>query len=242
MFTGSEPLRESALGIHQDHLDRHHRVEALERRVHSRDRRRQETRKDILEAAREGLREQGAAALSLREIARRAGFSPGALYKYFDSKDDLLRTLADEAMGLLAARFATVPMTLPPDERAVELGMAYLEFARTNPQDVDIIGLHGSVHAEPPSPEHLSIEDTVVGVFREGAARGVFCLSGDDDMEVTAFGAWALVQGLAQFEQRQRPEFATRVSLHHRRILQTFIDGLKNRQDEPHSEESDGGD
>jgi len=210
--------------------------------VHRRDRLRQDTRGDILEAAREGLREQGAAALSLREIARRAGFSPGALYKYFSSKDDLLSALADDAMGRLATRFAAIPTTLPPDERAVELGMAYLEFARTNLEDVDIIGLHGSVHADPPSAEHLSMESTVVGVFREGAALGVFSLSDDDEAEVTAFGAWALVQGLAQFEQRQRPELAARVSSHHRRIIQTFIDGLKNRQDEPHSEKCDGGD
>ena len=180
--------------------------------------------------------------MSLREIARRAGFSPGALYKYFSSKDDLLSALADDAMDRLATRFAGVPTTLPPDERAVELGMAYLEFARTNPEDVDIIGLHGPVHANPPAAEHLFMEDTVVGVFREGAALGVFSLSGEDEAEVTAFGAWALVQGLAQFEQRQRPELAARVSSHHRRIIQTFIDGLKSRQDESRSEKSDGGD
>jgi len=98
------------------------------------------------------------------------------------------------------------------------------------------------VHADPPSAEHLSMESTVVGVFRVGAALGVFSLSDDDEAEVTAFGAWALVEGLAQFEQRQRPELAARVSSHHRRIIQTFIDGLKNRQDEPHSEKCDGGD
>jgi AcrR family transcriptional regulator len=228
------------LGIHERNVVSRG-AELIERRVHRRDRLRQDTRADILEAAREGLREQGAA-LSLREIARRAGFSPGALYKYFDSKDDLLGALADEAMGRLAARFAAVPTTLPPDERAVELGMAYLEFARNNPADMDIIGLCESVHVDPPSAEHLSMEDTVVGVFREGAALGVFSLSGDDEAEVTAFGAWALVQGLAQFEQRQRPELAARVSSHHRRIIQTFIDGLKNREDKDHPDTSDGGD
>jgi len=145
-------------------------------------------------------------------------------------------------MDRLATRFAGVPTTLPPDERAVELGMAYLEFARTNPEDVDIIGLHGPVHANPPSAEHLFMEDTVVGVFREGAALGVFSLSGEDEAEVTAFGAWALVQGLAQFEQRQRPELAARVSSHHRRIIHSSVDGLKSRQDESRSEKSDGGD
>ena len=79
------------------------------------------------------LLERGAADLSLREIARRAGFSPGALYKYFDSKDDVVKALADRAMGALLDALAAVPVELPPDERAVEIGMAYLEFARHNP-------------------------------------------------------------------------------------------------------------
>ena len=63
--------------------------------------------------------ERGAADLSLREIARRAGFSPGALYKYFDSKDDVIKALADGAMGALLLEFDKVPAELPPDERAL---------------------------------------------------------------------------------------------------------------------------
>ena len=230
------------MGVHQRHFDGQNDAHVLERTADRRERRRRETREGILEAAREILREQGAADLSLRAVARRAGFTPGALYKYFDSKDDLLGVLADQAMGQLASRLAAVATALPADERAVELGMVYLDFARTNPQDVDIISLHRSVHATPCFPEHLHVEDTVVEVFREGAAKGVFALSGDDEAEIIAFGAWALIQGLAQFERRQRPEFAMRVSSHHRRIIQTFIDGLKIGSDDSHSLKSVGED
>ncbi len=111
---------------------------------------------------------------------------------------------------------------------------------RTNPEGVDIIGFHESVHATPPSPEHLFVKHTVVGVFREAAAPGVFALSGGD-AELTAFGAWALVQGLAQFEQRQRPELAVGVGSHHIQITQTFVDGLKRGPEGPGSEEASGG-
>ena len=147
-FANEKPSeRQSMPGVYQRHIDGHHHAEVQEPRVR-RERRHQKTREDILAAAREVLGERGAADLSLREIARRAGFTPGALYKYFESKDDLIRVLGDQAMGRLAARFATIPATLSPDERAVELGLAYLDFARTNPQDVDIIALHGSARAQ----------------------------------------------------------------------------------------------
>ncbi len=132
----------------------HHRGEPLggpivDRFADRRERRHRETRDEILLAAREVLLERGAADLSLREIARRAGFTPGALYKYFDSKDDVVKALADRAMGALLEALAAVPSELPPDERAVEIGLAYLEFARHNPEDVAIVTMHESVAVGP---------------------------------------------------------------------------------------------
>ena len=211
----------------------HHRVEvrdglAAERLASRRERRHSETRDDILVAAREVLLERGAADLSLREIARRAGFSAGALYKYFDNKDDVIRALADSAMGALMEAFAQVPAGLPVEERAVELGLAYLEFARHNPEDVAVVTLHESMPAAPITGEHQRVEEAVVGVFREGAAQGVFSMPAHEDAEFMAYGAWALVQGLATLEQRQRPEVAARLRASQRRLLQAFVNGLKS--------------
>jgi AcrR family transcriptional regulator len=214
------------------HLSRHveqHRAERLERRHQRRERHRSDTRDDILEAAREVLLERGAADLSLREIARRAEFSPGALYKYFDNKDDVIKALADKAMGALLVEFGTVSADLPPDERALELGLAYLEFARRNPEDVAVIALHEStMHALPLTNEHREMEETVTGVFRRGVAEGVFTLGDAQDPEYMAYGAWALVQGLASFEQQQRPLVADKVRGKQRQLLRAYINGLKS--------------
>jgi AcrR family transcriptional regulator len=204
-----------------------------DRLVDRRARRHRETRDEILLAAREVLLERGAADLSLREIARRAGFSPGALYKYFDSKDDVVKALADHAMGALLEAFAGVPVDLPPDERAVELGMAYLEFARHNPEDVAIVTMHESVAVGPHSREHEQLEETVLNVFREGAAAGVFTMPTQEDADFMTYGAWALAQGLATLEQRQRPETAARLRARQRRLLQAFVNGLKSEWSAP---------
>jgi AcrR family transcriptional regulator len=212
------------------HRDRRrdHRPDVAARHTARRERRHRETHDEILAAAREVLLERGAADLSLREIARRAGFSPGALYKYFDSKDDVIRALADKAMGTLLTAFERVPADLPAAERAVELGMAFLEYARHNPEDVAVITLHESMPEAPLSHEHAGVEQTVVGVFRQGAAEGVFILPTPEDADFMAYGAWALVQGLATLEQRQRPAIAARLRAKQRRLLQAYVNGLKS--------------
>ena len=210
---------------HERRVERH--AVRQERRLSRRERHRSDTRDDILAAAREVLLERGAADLSLREIARRAGFSPGALYKYFDSKDDVIKALADKAMGALLLEFGKVPAELPPDERALEMGMAYLEFARHNPEDVAVIALHEStLHALPLSEEHRLMEEAVTGVFREGVAAGLFTGSDDPDADYMACGAWALVQGLATFEQ-QRAGISDKVRGKQRQLLRVYVNGLK---------------
>jgi len=199
-----------------------------DRFVERRARRHRETRDEILLAAREVLLERGATDLSLREIARRAGFSPGALYKYFDSKDDMVKALADRAMGALLEALAAVPTELAPDERAVEIGLAYLEFARHNPEDVAVVTMHESVAVGPHSSEHEQLEDTVLSVFRD-----LFSMPQPEDAEFMTYGAWALAQGLATLEQRQRPATAARLRKQQRRLLWAFVNGLKGETPPP---------
>jgi AcrR family transcriptional regulator len=219
--------------VHRRH---HHHGPGADLLVTRRERRHRETRAEILAAAREVLLERGAADLSLREIARRAGFTPGALYKYFDNKDDVVRALADQAMAALLRVFARVPAELPPDERALEMGVAYLEFARRNPEDVAVIALHESVvHMSPLSAEHRTVEEAVTGVFKEGVTAGIFSASREKDADFMAYGAWALVQGLATFEQRQRPELAKALRARQRELLQVFVNGLKSDWSAPES-------
>lgn len=212
--------------MHRHHFGDHHE-EHVERRRRRHEERRGETRDDILAAAREVLLERGATDLSLREIARRAGYSPGALYKYFKDKGDLVGVLADGAMSALAGAFETVPEGLSPDERAVEIGMAYLDFARSHPEDVELIAVNeAAIHAQPSSPEHERVEEVVIGVMRDGARSGVFRLP-VEDADYAAFGAWAYVRGLASFERRQGSELARKLRSKQRQLLNVYVNGLK---------------
>ena len=68
----------------------------------------------ILEAAKDVLVEEGFAALSLREVAKRADMTVGNVGYYFPSKDSLLAALAEHIFDRWDARFRR---HLPPDLR-----------------------------------------------------------------------------------------------------------------------------
>jgi AcrR family transcriptional regulator len=71
-----------------------------------RDRRRQETRQRILDAAHDLFRERGYAATSVDEIAECADVARRTLFNYFERKQDLLTAWAAERRGRLAELLA----------------------------------------------------------------------------------------------------------------------------------------
>jgi AcrR family transcriptional regulator len=63
----------------------------------------------ILDAAAAVVAESGPEALSMNEVARRAGISPGSLYQFFSDKRALLVALTERFAGQLGAAFPLVP-------------------------------------------------------------------------------------------------------------------------------------
>jgi AcrR family transcriptional regulator len=82
-------------------------------------RRRQLTRQSLLKAAARVFAEQGFHGASLDDVARAAGFTKGAVYSNFESKEDLFLALLEEkAREEAAALRATLERsTVPPEHR-----------------------------------------------------------------------------------------------------------------------------
>ena len=53
-------------------------------------------RRDFIEAAYQSLLEEGLAKTTIRGVARRAGYTSGALVHYFSDKDELIRQALEE--------------------------------------------------------------------------------------------------------------------------------------------------
>jgi AcrR family transcriptional regulator len=84
----------------------------IDSRPSRRERRRLATRTEILTAARELLLEVGPEELSLRQVARRADFSPAALYTYFTSRDEIVSS-PNRLNALTRTCGVFLPVSLP---------------------------------------------------------------------------------------------------------------------------------
>ncbi|MDP4299383.1 TetR/AcrR family transcriptional regulator [Leptothrix discophora] len=92
----------------------------------------------VLKAARDAFFELGLEGASLREIARRAGYTPGAIYSYFDSKEAVYGALLAESLERLNAAVAPAAAAESPTAALRTAALAFFDFYRENPRDLDL--------------------------------------------------------------------------------------------------------
>ena len=93
-------------------------------------------RENLLRTSRELLDEGGPAALSMREVARRAGCTHQAPYHYFTNREAILAALVEAGFGELANRLREARDKVGTEDLGTVVeasGNAYVEFALTNP-------------------------------------------------------------------------------------------------------------
>jgi AcrR family transcriptional regulator len=112
---------------------------------------------EIMDEARRQLAAEGAAALSLRSIARELGMVASAIYRYVDSRDDLLTRLIVESYNSLGdATEAAVAASAdrPAADRWVAAALAIRDWALARPHEYML--LYGT-----PVPGYAAPDDTV---------------------------------------------------------------------------------
>lgn len=90
----------------------------------------------LLRAAVDALGESGPAAISVREVARRAGVSHTAVSYHFGDKAGLLTAVAVEGYELLASAMVTARQQ---HRSFLEIGVAYVQFAVAHPAYFDVM-------------------------------------------------------------------------------------------------------
>lgn len=102
-------------------------------------------RRQILDASRQILIEQGYGALSLRRIASTIGCSATAIYLYFDNRDALVHSLIDEGFDLLYDRVAAAAAAPRDPQDALDglrrIAWEYIAFGLENPEYYEIMFL-----------------------------------------------------------------------------------------------------
>jgi AcrR family transcriptional regulator len=202
----------------------------------------QRTHDMILTTARQMIVDGGVDALSMRTLANAIDYSPSALYKYFDSKDALLRAIA--LQGLQELVYALREATLASGDfvtKVMATGQTYLNFAHENPQIYKLMfddptpfpptetndDILAELHAQAQT-RHVKNDDAflvMVGLFAEGIELGILQAHDTYDAVVMAFHAWVTVHGLAMLRMTRGAMLPDYEAVAYR-ILYALIGGM----------------
>ncbi|WP_375248699.1 TetR/AcrR family transcriptional regulator [Sphingomonas sp.] len=155
----------------------------------------------LLDTAIALIAEKGVEALSMRDLAKRAGVSPGAPFRHFRSKTALVTAVAEEAMARLTAAVRAEIAASPDDpiETLRAIGRGYLDWAIGNPTHFAVVSSRSLIDFTSSVPlveENEAIRLLMLDVLGRAQERGMVRagLILDDLM----FGARAQVYGLAR--------------------------------------------
>jgi AcrR family transcriptional regulator len=149
--------------------------------------------------------------ISLRQLAASVGVSAAAVYRHFQSKDDLLLALASHGFDVLRLRFAAcfdigqAPQNAAQaTQRMVRLAQAYLDFAAAEPALWRLMfgPLAAPYRAQPPRADTVNTLDYLRAALW-GLYRSQVLLREPGSAELLF--AWATIHGLAALRDGQLP-------------------------------------
>src|SRR5579862_4685142 len=190
-------------------------------------------RRALIDAGFQLVEEGGVEQLSMREAARRAGVSPGAPFRHFDSREALVTAVAIEAQRRFRAEIVTALRETPPGDplaRFRSFGLAYLRWAMRNPTHFEIIS-SGRLFDYDQSDELLRDNAELIGMtehaLKEAFAGGQLRPAEFDHVLIAAR---ALVYGFARMSiDGHFPRWGVDAAASEttaEAILDLFIDGI----------------
>jgi AcrR family transcriptional regulator len=172
-------------------------------------------RRALLTAAVTAIEKSGPAALSLRDLARRAGVSHAAPTHHFHDKAGLLTVLAADGFDRLADQ-----LTAARTGSFLDLGVAYVRFAVANRAHFAVMFRPDLYHAG--DPEVIAARERAGRALYDGAADR----AGVDPEQAREEGlaGWSIAHGFATLwlngalpDQGDDPDAAARAILRHLR-------------------------
>jgi AcrR family transcriptional regulator len=158
---------------------------------------RDDVRAGILQASLALMNEGGLGALSMREVARRAGVSHQAPYHYFDDREAILAELAGDGFDqLYDYMVSALGHARDKVGRARAIGEAYVRFALNHPEvfklmfRCEMCDLSRYPDAKAKADKAFNVVVDVVG------ASGTSANKGDPDL-VPVIASWSMAHGLA---------------------------------------------
>lgn len=134
----------------------------------------------------------------MRKLARMVGVTAPALYRHFDSREEVILALVAEAHRVLGQYLYRSLAARSPEERMRLAGQAYLDFALENPRLYDMLYLAPGVLGLEDYPREVADQACSTGQFwldrvRECVDSGMLRCG---DLESIGVTLWAHAHGL----------------------------------------------
>jgi AcrR family transcriptional regulator len=175
------------------------------------------------------LGKEGQGAITLREVARRAGVTHAAPYRHFDGKEALLAAVAEEGFHQLRQDMEASGAG-PGDalDRLQRYGEAYLRFALKNPAHYRLMYGPEFAHRAAHSPLQEASRRAfmlLLGGVREGQEAR---LVRDGDPVHVALGMWSMVHGLSLLIMDRQMEDAGVGKSHNEAVIRLSMNTLRD--------------
>jgi AcrR family transcriptional regulator len=172
--------------------------------------RREKTLERILDAAETILGAEGMAALTMQRLASELGYTVGATYRYFDSKEAIVAALQRRVFVGLSGDLALLDATITdPLVRVAVVARIYTTLASRRPLHARLLSrmmgepenVLDAAHANPNM--RLALDIGAAGVRELSAARAAGLLDAGNDLE-RGLVLWASLSGIAQTRKLER--------------------------------------
>lgn len=164
-----------------------------------------EQRENILVHACDLFLRDGFEGFSMRKLARAVGVTAPALYRYYDSKEELLHDILSEAYRRLRHHLYDSLEGATPSERFRMAGEGYLTFAIENPRLYNAIFVSPHLVGLAEIPDEIAAQGCAVGRFWNDRIRE--CMDAGllrrQDPEQVGLTLWAHAHGMISLYTRQ---------------------------------------
>ncbi|MGP9790387.1 TetR/AcrR family transcriptional regulator [Roseinatronobacter sp. NSM] len=152
-------------------------------------------RAQLIAAVRELVETHGPDGFSVAEAARRAGVSSAAPYKHFKDRPEILRGVVSEAMDRLRAAMEAGAAAHPVGslEAVAAIGLAYVDFARTEPGVFRLV--FGLTEGHENAPDLQVKGEGCFGVVVLAAAACLGLPPNTPEVQRRAYMLWSFVHG-----------------------------------------------
>jgi len=145
----------------------------------------------LVSAALDLLAEDGADAVSLRAVARRAGVSAMAPYRHYPDKESLLAAVAARGFDGLTHALRAADEAAAAGQALVAQAVAYVRYASENP------ALFRLMFGPKRVGSHADLAAAGEAAYRVLATRIAAETPSDADREPRTLACWSMVHGLA---------------------------------------------